>query len=522
MAIIYTAINGTLAPLRARIYADGVDIHTARLEMGDFTPPHPLRGCTTFQWQFNDQTSAGWVDLTGPMAISDTWQVDTSNVANSGAYRCIIQVGEDPDCRRITDERLFAIIDCQDVSPITFPGTGGNGSRTISILFPHFVRDRVVITSPDWVTHEDIVCARTAGVCDEVSTLTAARRAENTARNGYVDVQIGDFLCAYPIQQDYVRNVPDVPPPTPPAPADTTPPVGPRLVIANLNPTVVVDATASLLVTADIANPDGTFSPIDGDPNWQITQDGVTALFYDPGTDIFNPRTPPRRPYYNWLNQFETDINTQRSSIGIVLDTSTAGTKTVSITATGNTVSVTDTDSVEVQADATDTQAGAVSGDTFGSGSARPGSSFERQVQQQLLFGPQRMLTNRFSVDGGTATLRIRLNSITGLNQSFPYTGNAEFRVRLQGPSAPNGDTTRMYTLAAGEPGSILDPNRGNMFEIPAADFTTRSDGRLGPGAYTITIEVTSAGGRPGQRVINAVFNPNFSYSVFPFFNFGF
>ena len=95
MAIIYTEINGTIDPLVARIYADGVDIHNAQLSSGVFIPPHPLRACTSFQWQFNDRMN-GWVDLTDAKATTDSYMVDTTTVSASGDYSCLLYTSPSP------------------------------------------------------------------------------------------------------------------------------------------------------------------------------------------------------------------------------------------------------------------------------------------------------------------------------------------------------------------------------------------------------------------------------------------
>ena len=103
MAFIYTSLNANwvnnpgLEPLVARVYANGVDIYPASLNGGVFTPPHKLRGCTKFQWEFDQERDGTYIKIDG--ATTDTYQVPEDSVDNSGDYRCIITIGEsDGEC----------------------------------------------------------------------------------------------------------------------------------------------------------------------------------------------------------------------------------------------------------------------------------------------------------------------------------------------------------------------------------------------------------------------------------------
>lgn len=498
MATIYTGLNQAIEPLVARVYADGVDIHSGRLTGTSpnqvFEEPHPLRACMSFQWQFNDRIN-GWVDLMNQ--TTDTHIVDVSSVANSGDYRCQISVGEGADCQFTTEVRTVSIIDCTGTVSGTFPAAGGN--QNVQISFPHYELGNQIITTPSWITYQDITCATAAAnVCTDFIELTAS---SGSARNGYVDVQFGSFFCSFTVQQVYAPST-SVPVPTP---EEEDPPLGPTLGILNVNGTVLQNSVTTVSGIAYIETPTGQSTDPSNSFTWTVNQDGVPVVDMDGGLV-----SPAGQDHFT-----------------VFVDTSTVGTKIISFTVEINGVSVTETTSVVVTADASMAENGVVSGETNGTGQAR----FYRGIgpaPTMALDSTYARISNSFSVDAGTATLSIDFNARNSLNQRFPFTGTATVSITLEGPSVIGGrrTITRDITNPPSPPDSsdylaFLSFNPGRV-TASNTDFTDRTvnGGRLSLGNYTITMEITSAGTVPSSRSLNAVYNPNFSYQVFPFFNF--
>ena len=545
MAIIYTPQSSSpaLDPLVARIYADGIDIHEARLQtvglVTEFIPPHELRGCTTFQWQFDHERDGTWVDI--PSATFDTYQVDESDVANSGDYRCCIRIGGGDDCIRYTEIRTIAIIDCQDTSLIKFLGEGGDGSRSISIRFPHFLRNSVTVTSPAWVDHEDIICAEVSGVCAEISNLSAVSvlrettastvdDRDSTARNGYVDIMIGSFLCSYTVQQDFIRDEAapeDIPVPAEPEPEDIAPPIGPTVEIINLNSTVPVGSIALVSALAYVLLEDGSIDAtvMESDISWSVTRDGTAV------TDLPDP-------FYN------NGTSTQLTGF----DTAFAGNKEIVFTATINGVSVSATAFLTVSQDTSGTEDGVVSGELSGRGIARTialGANDAPWLDQS-----KNKASGSFVVEQGLASITFQAFDRAGsLIGNRAYDGNAELEFSISGPGIINGNFSATVSLPAGEEsiGSFLDPgyvypvnntfsaggalatfNNAGSSTPPVVDgelrFTEREDGFLTPGNYSVAISVTSAGIQPNPKTFffNTYFSPSITWSVTPKFNFGF
>ena len=502
MAIIYTEINGTIDPLVARIYADGVDIHNAQLSSGVFIPPHPLRACVSFQWEFNDRMT-GWQPISG--AIFDSYMVDTTTVSASGDYRCVVTIGtgDDASCVETTDTRTIAIIDCGDTSAITFANAGGNGSRTIAPIFPHFLAGQITETHPSWINTFSITCAQTpqANVCTEVETLTATANALNFARNGYVDITIGDFLCSYPVQQQFLAAAPDPVPPTEPDPED--PPLGPTLTTSSFNDEFTVGSIAVVVGTAQVVTDSGIDMSVTADDfTWTVSGDTTDGAM----------------PIPIFLNG--------SSSRSVTVDTSVIGPKTVTFEVTINNITVTSSITVDVVTDLSATEPGVLSGETTGRATART-LAFGSPNDAPALDPNTSHFTNTFTVQSGTATLSLDFFDRSGA-QAIPYLGEAEFEWSIEGPGIINGRQDGIITLAAGTvgTGNLYSPNYvpGVQMseEITGFDVTSHPDGYLVPGNYTIYGRINYQGDRNGNRFWNIHFAPTISYQIFANFNFNF
>ena len=488
MAFIYTALNtGTpaLDPLVARIYADGVDVYPANLIGGVFTPPHELRGCTRFQWEFDHERDGTFVEISG--ATEDTYQVPESAVENSGDYRCVITIGElDGECEETTDVRTVAIIDCGNASTIFFNGSGGNGSRTIAPVFPHFLSSLVAITSPDWITHTDIVCVESSGNCVEISTLTAVATTSggraNRARNGYVDIQIGEFSCSYPVQQNFIRTQMG----GPITAEDLAPPLGPTLSLSSFQRSVVQNAALIVTGTSDVIGTSGRETTLtQADFAWTV----------DTGT-VGTPTTTGGV-----------------STITTSLDTSSVGDQTVIFTVTHNGFTVTESITVTVNASVAAEQAGEVTGDNTGQVQAR--------TSRGVVFGDPPMnfyernlatASGNFRVVSGLATIDARIDDGRGLFQNQPFGGRATMTFTINGPGIANGSFTQEVSVtpepvdpnpvAFGDPGFTFNLLPVSVI-IPSDVITGREDGLLVPGNYSWSMDLHRVAGLPGDGSIN-------------------
>ena len=543
MATVYTPIKTApseydLDPLRARMYADGVDIHTGRLSNGVFTPPHELRGCTTFQWQQDLLRNGSWVDLTDDQATTDTYIVDERDVANSGDYRCCIRTGEDDDCLRYTNIITIAIIDCMDVTTlVSFVGEGvpGSentipGSRTLSFTYPAFLG--LILTRPPWIVQAGNVNLSTnPGVIirqigfTAVSTLregigSQSDDRDNIARNAYLDFMLGDFLCSYRAQQDYIR----IAPPAPVDPVvDETPPPGPTLTITNVNETVRVGSLAFVSATASVLLPTGIdTTTVESDFTWSVTGPGISSS----------------APTFSFAGGMSFAFAS--------FDTSTVGDKRIIFSVEANGITVTETAVLTVTADTTSTEAGAVSGELTGQITSRTVALGARDAP--LLDPNTSVLGERFSVDSGLGSIFIRVvdRGISFIGGTDPYNGRAEIRYTITGPGIIGGAFTNTISLAPGTQaqGSFLDQDNfvapiinsfsdggtgGIANEARPGDVTATSTDAwlvnpagLTPGNYTISMRVVSPGTAPPRTFNNRLYSPGGSYSVSPIFNFGF
>lgn len=488
MAFIYTALNtgaAALDPLVARIYADGVDVYPANLVGGVFTPPHELRGCTRFQWEFDHERDGAYIEIAG--ATEDTYQVPEDNVLNSGDYRCVVTIGElDGECERITDIRTVAIIDCGSTATTFFNGAGGAGSRTIDPIFPHFLQNQVVVTSPDWITHTDIVCTLGTGSCIEISSLTAesvtAGGRANRARNGYVDIQIGEFSCSYPVQQNFIRTVMG----GPITAEDTSPPLGPTLSISAPQRSVVQNANLIVTGTSDVIGTTGR-------------ETGLTQADFAWTVDTGTVGTPTTIG----------GVSTQTTSV----DTSVVGVQTITFSVTHNGFTVTESIEINVNAIVPAEQAGEVSGDNTGQVQARASANIVFGSPPNNFYERNLAVANgNFRVVSGLATIEVAIDDGRGLFQNEPFGGRATMTFTITGPGIANGSFTMDVSVtpdpvdpnpvAFGDPGFTFNILPTSV-RIPSETITGTADGLLIPGNYAWSMDLHRVAGQPGDGSIN-------------------
>jgi hypothetical protein len=493
MAFIYTALNTDwvnnpgLEPLVARVYANGVDVYPARLNGGVFTPPHELRGCTKFQWEFDPERDGTYVKISG--ATTDTYQVPEDDVSNSGNYRCVITIGEsEGECgSTVTDVRTIAIIDCGNMSRIFFAGTGGAGSRAINLVYPHFILpSQVSATSSDWATNSQPTCTLSNGNCTETLSLTAesvtAGGRSNTARNGYVDIQIGELTCFWNLQQDFIRTQAG----DTPVDADLNPPLGPTLVLNATQARVVQNGIIKVTATSTVIGQNGPLT----------TDSGFT---WDDPTGDLSSFAPP------------TTVNGVSTQTAIV-DTTTLGIKTLTFSVTVGNFTETKDIKVTVSAAQPAEQIGEISGDYLGEVQARK-AMFIIWDQDEAKYYNRTLATanGNFTVQSGQSTIKVSLNDGRGygFNSLRPFGGKAIVRFTIEGPSIANGRFSQDLSVTP-EP---LDPNPEPYFNsqgdvnpnysyaeptvttIPPSAITGTADGLLGPGNYSWSLDLHRVAG---------------------------
>ena len=264
----YTELNGEIVPevltdgvittprntIQARALADGVDIYSGVLSTaGDqttFTPPHPLRSCTTYQWYWDDLRGFGGLPIRAPRdgetygvevaperisdaystamiqrgtemfnfgsrnATQDTFTIDTSNVGNSGEYYCVISVGlEASQCIRVESSRnRVSIVECLEVNGATtpsnpavrrrhtFPAEGG--MVDIRAIHPHYESISFDTENSGFSQQGDALLQNPLpNVVDTTYTVEASPTIQ--ARQAYVNLNIGSFQCSYAFTQTY-------------------------------------------------------------------------------------------------------------------------------------------------------------------------------------------------------------------------------------------------------------------------------------------------------------------------------
>jgi hypothetical protein len=490
MAFIYTKLNTNwvnnpgLEPLVARVYANGVDIYPATLNGGVFTPPHKLRGCTKFQWEFDQERDGTYVKIDG--ATTDTYQVPEDSVNNSGDYRCIITIGEsDGECgSTITDVRTVAIIDCGNMTPIYFNGNGGAGSRSITPVFPHFItQNELSVTPPSWITSPALTCTLVSGNCTGTLSLvaqsvTTGGRA-NTPRNGYIDIQIGDFFCSYPVQQNYIRTQEG----DDPTDDDDDPPVGPTLSLYAPNGGQVI-TNGSLIVTAT--------STVIG-TNGQLTTDSGFS-WADPTGDVSS------------FEQLATVDGVSKQEA--LVDTTTTGPKTLTFAVTVGDFTVTKNITITVADISFSTQTGVVTGEQVGVVQARSSNGYSWGAGGPTAYYERNKATAQgtFVVESGLAEIDVTISDGRALYQFRPFNGKATMRFNITGPGINGGTFSQDVSVTPAPVG--LNPSNPYYIDPPTTEsinpsvITGRTDGKLVPGEYSWELDLHRVAGEEGDGSI--------------------
>lgn len=246
MATTYKQINSPdPVVLTARAFADGIDIH----------PAHRLRGCTVFQWKYDNLLGGAVVDAPGT-SNEQNYTVDLSTVDSSGEYYCEIDIGTTGECDRVTDRRRISIISCSQQTDRTFGPIGAFG--TFEVVAPHFEAPAFSNEGNDWIVEGILVgCPTSTEVsCTFVQnfTLVDQTSAANQARRGQPSLTVGDFVCFYGTVQNYIRTeagdgeAPDQPD-------------GAFIILTQDGP---AEVGGTILITATVGIVGGTLVPTDG------------------------------------------------------------------------------------------------------------------------------------------------------------------------------------------------------------------------------------------------------------------
>lgn len=489
MAFIYTSLNANwvnnpgLEPLVARVYANGVDIYPASLNGGVFTPPHKLRGCTKFQWEFDQERDGTYIKIDG--ATTDTYQVPEDSVDNSGDYRCIITIGEsEGECgSTITDVRTIAIVDCGNMATIFFNGSGGAGSRTITPVFPHFIpQGQLSVTPPSWVTSSALTCTLVSGNCTgtlslSAQSVTTGGRA-NTPRNGYIDVQIGDFFCSYPVQQDYIRTQEG----DDPTDDDDDPAIGPTLSLFTNQEEVYVNDSIIITATSKVIGLNG-------------------PLTTDSGFVWTNPTGS--------LSSFEAPVTVNGvSTQTAIVDTTTTGNKTLTFEVTVNNFTRTESISINVISAPSVPENAVISGDFYGQVQARTPIPDYFSVATNFYERNLANASGAFTVESGKAKIKVAINDGRTWNRTVPYGGKAIMRFTITGPGIAGGTFSDDLEVtpearSLNPTGVMFEDSTPTVVEFPPSVITGTADGLLTPGVYNWSLDLHRIAGLPGDNTIN-------------------
>ena len=499
---ITLGINDPIDPFQARMFSDGEDIYDGILDsMGVFTPPHELRSCLRFQWIYDDLLGGGPNVIVGE--INDTYTVDTSSIDNSGDYYCLLTLGTQ-DCATIeTVHRRVVIVEC--VAPFQRTVDATAQSFTAAIKHPHFA---VPIFSSDstWLTLGSLqICDTLADrTCESIANIDVASTL--TARQGYVSLAVGTYVCQFAITQEYPQAPTFVPSPT-----MAPDPGGPSLIErSNDGPAEASDLGFNRITTKCVAW-------ITGEANGDISGLSVTSWTTD----------NPLFTIIDITEEMTTDI-----SIGNVLEISgtssrglfptdfvgASGTVNTTIVVTDSNTGLSNTIPTIMTWNRVDpitqTQMSVLSGVTTASVSCPftsaffPDNSTPNLNNQEFTVGP-----------GG------------GADVTFTYSA---YPIVLQSPNAPEG-RTRQFTVNVTGPGvggtfnlfatgrSIYRlTSQGIIIDNDTSNIdTSASIPHLGEGTYTFSIN--SLGGCASNDIFGgspeAIFqvSPTFVFS-FPFF----
>lgn len=273
----------TPTPLQARMFADGVDIYQGQISDGEFIPPHPLRNCLRFQWEYSPDLTSGFTDITGE--TSDQIVISSSaEVSDSGRYRCRMELGTtydafnretDTGCEiRYSETYTLAIIDCR---PMQFTFEEGGNMTSLITEHPPFTSP-VVTSTASWITVGTSTTGTIMGnvVCTAVE-LTASANMGTNARRGRITATFGgSFMCGYTASQGTSMTITERPPADDPKP--------PGCSIVNSGP-VLTGTQLSWMVNAVGENLEyryqwdypnvGTFVDVPADITVTNTGDGV-------------------------------------------------------------------------------------------------------------------------------------------------------------------------------------------------------------------------------------------------------
>ena len=246
MATTYKFLTSGVETLTANVFADQVEIYDG----------HRLDPCTMYVW-FHDDLLGNANSITqvqAPTRIGaggSTYDVDLSDVANSGEYYCEIRIGQTQDCWITTERRRISIVECLDQTDRTFAATGASGSFRVNA--PHYEMPVFNNEGNDWINGTGLITCdtQTDNVCLFVQnfTLDDQLSSSNSARRGQPTITVGELVCFYNTVQDYI----DAPPaaPTPDMPN------GPFINLSQDGPAFV---NTNVAVTAEVGTVGGTGS----------------------------------------------------------------------------------------------------------------------------------------------------------------------------------------------------------------------------------------------------------------------
>ena len=363
---------------QARAYADGQDIHDGILAVANdqatFTPPHPLRNCTSYQWYYDNLVGAGNIAIPG--ATSDTYTIREDagptgiRVEDSGEYWCEIRIGSVEEISgqhciiRQTPRQRIICIDCLQPQEIFMPYEGGDAELKIrrpgfiAGVFEHPCRlDDIgngfctsANSAPEWIGSLEqsrlstVIKAGdlidlTTDLVETVFTLTIAPGEDDLARQAYATVNVGEFQCKYPVTQDYPIDGSATTPAMKPTPASSVggnvefyTGLGSNLSV-NIGDNVVALAHLNVSPTTDNANPLGG---CDGTEEFADPDDfNFSMKFYLDGVELSGEMLSRSCAFTIDVLGVDVDIETQPYITGSILVTaeSTATTKTLEVRA---------------------------------------------------------------------------------------------------------------------------------------------------------------------------------------------
>ena len=479
MATIYTTINGSLDPLRARVFADGLEVIVGS----------KLRPCTTYQWQHDTRLpGSSFEDVTN--AISETYTVPTSSINNSGDYRCVVTIGSEnmnlPNCPIVvtTDVFTVSIIECVGTTAPNFPASGG--MESVAANHPHY-ETPVISVDADWVTQGATATCDTQvdGTCATIVDISAG--ATTSARVGYANIAFGEFVCSFALAQDYPDFAEAV---ATPAGPDRTPVIGPNVrIFFNSSPVSLIvpsflvgfpPVAYGTVVARAFFNPAETVALDRFTFAWTVDSVAIADIpAIPPRTDTTTPAglNAAVRLDDVLLNN-DTEVQQTLSIADGVVGTLQIGV-TVTDTISNETSSITVPFVITTEPPPQQIPIGMHTGDTGGAVSC-----------SNLLgtAGP-RTSTGTFTVTQGTVSWTANFNS-TDIFRPSNNTSNATGTFSLTGVVDENG----VAVPITGALDSSNTTSRGRFFDGDGNDRLTR----LPVGTYTATLTIASCSAGAG------------------------